>query len=48
MSISSHVREQLVVANLKPERFREIIARLFSYGVIVRDDRLVGGAVVVG
>lgn len=38
MSISSHVREQLVVANLKPERFREILARLFSYGVIVRDE----------
>mgnify|MGYP001000002407 FL=1 len=38
MSISTHVREQLVVANLKPERFREIIARLFSYGVIVRDE----------
>jgi hypothetical protein len=38
MSISTHVREQLVVANLKPERFREIVARLFSYGVIVRDE----------
>lgn len=38
MSISTHVREQLVVANLKHERFREIIARLFSYGVIVRDE----------
>lgn len=38
MSISTHVREQLVVANLKPERFREILARLFSYGVIVRDE----------
>lgn len=38
MSISAHVRDQLVVANLKAERFREIIARLFSYGVIVRDE----------
>lgn len=38
MSISTHVREQLVVANLKLERFREIVVRLFSYGVIVRDE----------
>lgn len=38
MSISTHVREQLVLANLKLERFREIIARLFSYGIIVRDE----------
>lgn len=38
MSISSHVREQLAVANLKTERFREIVARLLAYGVIVRDE----------
>jgi hypothetical protein len=38
MSISSVVREHLAVANMKPERFREIIARLMAYGVIVRDE----------
>lgn len=38
MSISALVNEQLAVANLKPERFREIVARLLSYGVLVRDE----------
>lgn len=38
MSISNVVREQLAVANIKPERFREIINRLLAYGVIVRDE----------
>lgn len=38
MSISNFVREQLAVANVKPERFREIINRLLAYGVIVRDE----------
>jgi hypothetical protein len=38
MTISTLVREQLAIANIKPERFREIIARLFSYGVIVREE----------
>lgn len=38
MNISSLVREQLAVANLKPERFREIITRLLSYGILVRDE----------
>lgn len=38
MSISSVVLEQLAVANLKPERFRELVIRLFSYGIIVREE----------
>lgn len=38
MSISSLVIEHLAVANLKHERFREIVMRLMSYGVIVRDE----------
>jgi Domain of unknown function (DUF4194) len=38
MNISSVVREQLSVANMKNERFREIITRLLAYGVIVRDE----------
>jgi hypothetical protein len=38
MNISTVVREHLAVANIKPERFREIIARLFAFGIIVRDE----------
>src|SRR5438045_9583021 len=38
MNISNVVREHLVVANMKPERFREIITRLMAYGIIVRDE----------
>jgi hypothetical protein len=38
MNISSIVREQLSASNIKPDRFREIVARLFAYGVIVRDE----------
>jgi hypothetical protein len=38
MNISTVVREQLAVANMKSERFREIITRLLVYGVIVRDE----------
>lgn len=38
MNISSTVREHLAVANLKPERFREIIMRLLAYGIIVREE----------
>jgi len=38
MSISATVREQLLVANIKPERLREIIARLFAYGIVVREE----------
>ena len=38
MNISTVVREQLTVANIKSERFREIVTRLLAYGVIVRDE----------
>lgn len=38
MNISTVVREQLAVANMKNERFRQIITRLLAYGVIVRDE----------
>ena len=38
MNITTVVREQLAVANVKPERFREIVARLFAFGVVVRDE----------
>lgn len=38
MNISTVVRERLSLANMKHERFREIIARLLAYGVIVRDE----------
>jgi len=38
MSISAFVRDQLVVANIKPERFRELVARLLAYGIVVRDE----------
>lgn len=38
MNISSLVKEQLAIANLKPERLREILTRLMAYGVIVRDE----------
>lgn len=38
MSISAAVRDQLAVANIKAERFREIVIRLLSYGIVVRDE----------
>lgn len=38
MTISTVVREQLAVANLKSDRFREIITRLLAYGVILREE----------
>lgn len=38
MSISNLVRERLAVANMKPERFRELITRLMAFGVVVRDE----------
>ena len=38
MNITTVVREQLAVANVKPERFREIVARLVAFGVVVRDE----------
>lgn len=38
MNLSTVVRDQLALVNMKPERFRELVTRLFSYGVIVRDE----------
>lgn len=38
MTISTVVREQLALANIKPERFRELVARLFAYGILVREE----------
>ena len=38
MSLTHLINEQLAVANLKRERFREILTRLMAYGVIVRDE----------
>lgn len=41
MSLLSHINEQLALANIKPDRFREIISRLMAYGVIVREEERV-------
>jgi hypothetical protein len=38
MSITTALREQLADINISLERFRELVARLLSYGVIVRDE----------
>lgn len=38
MSLLSHINEQLVLANIKPDRFREIINRLMAYGAIIREE----------
>ena len=38
MNLSTVVRDQLALVNMKQERFRELVTRLFSYGVIVRDE----------
>ena len=38
MSLSTLVREQLALAGMKPERFRELILRLLSAGVLIRDE----------
>jgi hypothetical protein len=38
MSLLSHINEQLALANIKPDRFREIINRLMAYGIIVREE----------
>lgn len=38
MSISNLLHDQLAITNIKPERFREILCRLFAYGVVVRDE----------
>lgn len=38
MSLLSHINEQLALANIKQDRFREIIVRLMAYGAIVREE----------
>ncbi|WP_197325166.1 DUF4194 domain-containing protein [Ralstonia solanacearum] len=38
MNLSTVVRDQLALVNMKQDRFRELVTRLFSYGVIVRDE----------
>lgn len=38
MSLSTELREKLVEANLTLDRFRELVARLLSYGVLVREE----------
>lgn len=38
MSLLSHINEQLALANIKPDRFREIINRLMAYGIVVREE----------
>lgn len=38
MSLSTALREQLAIANLPMERFRELLTRLLSYGILVRDE----------
>lgn len=36
--LTNLVNDQLKVQNMKPERFREIVARLFAWGVFVRTE----------
>lgn len=38
MTLSDFLREQLAIANVRPERFQEILCRLLAYGVVVRDE----------
>lgn len=38
MSLTTELREHLAIANLTMERFRELVTRLLSWGVIVRDE----------
>jgi hypothetical protein len=38
MNLSTVIRDQLALVNMKQERFQELVIRLFSYGVIVRDE----------
>ena len=38
MSLLSHINDQLALANIKSDRFREIITRLMAYGAIVREE----------
>jgi hypothetical protein len=38
MNVSSYINEQLALANISRDRFREIANRLMAYGVIVREE----------
>lgn len=38
MSITTALREQLAIANISFERFREVLTRLLAQGVLVRDE----------
>lgn len=38
MSLTQATLEQLELAGLKLDRFQEIVTRLFSYGIVVRDE----------
>ena len=38
MSITTELREKLAAANLTMDRFREVAARLLTYGTLVRDE----------
>jgi hypothetical protein len=38
MSLLSQIAEQLALANIKQDRFREIIVRLMAYGALVREE----------
>lgn len=38
MSLQSYINEQLTLANIKLDRFREIINRLMAFGAIVREE----------
>jgi len=38
MSLTTELREHLAIANLSMDRFRELVTRLLSYGVLVRDE----------
>jgi len=38
MSLTTALLEQLEVANIKLDRFQELVARLFAYGIVVRDE----------
>ena len=38
MNLTSYINERLAIANIRQERFRELINRLMAYGVVVRDE----------
>ena len=38
MSLTTELREHLAIANLSMDRFRELVTRLLSYGVLFRDE----------